>query len=104
MMNEDRDINSVTLRALPQTIWMPASPGAEPSVYHGSPAEMVASMAEEMGDGVGVREAVDRLCAALALYRRVVIGLPEDVTDDRLAQLFVFALLDTGMAKPMADA
>jgi hypothetical protein len=101
MMNEDRDINSVTLRALPQAIWMPGKP---PSIYHGSPAEMVASMAQEMGDGVGVREAVERLCAALALYRRVVIGLPEDVTDDRLAQLFVFALLDTGMAKPVPDA
>jgi hypothetical protein len=96
-----KDISEGKLRALPQSIWMPGEP---PSVYHGSPTEMVASMAAEMGDGVGVREAVDRLCAALAAYRRVVIGLPDDVEDDTLARLFVFALLDTGMAKPMAAA
>lgn len=95
------DITSETLRALPIAIWMPGDP---PSVYRGSPEEMVASMAAEMGDDVSVREAVNRLCAGLAAYRKVVIGLPEDVTDDTLARLFVFALLDTGMARPMADA
>jgi hypothetical protein len=98
---KDRDINSEKLRALPQSIWLPGEP---PSVYRGSPPEMVASMAAEMGEDITVREAVNRLCAALAAYRRVVIGLPEDVPDDTLARLFVFALLDTGMAKPMAAA
>jgi hypothetical protein len=92
-----KTLDSVKLRALPQAIWMPGSE----NVYHGSPAEMVASMAAEMGEGVTVREAVNQLCAALAAYRRTVIGLPEDVEDDRLAQLFVFALLDTGLAKPI---
>jgi hypothetical protein len=61
-------------------------------------------MAREMGEGVTLREAVDRLCAALAASRRVAIGLPDDVPDDTLARLFVFALLDTGLAKPMAQA
>jgi hypothetical protein len=101
MDDGQKNISERRLRALPQSIWMP---GAPPSVYRGSPAEMVASMAAEMDPGMGVRETVDRLCAALAAYRRVVIGLPDDVEDDTLARLFVFALLDTGMAKPMADA
>ncbi len=96
-----KELNSETLRALPRSIWMPGEP---PSVYHGSPAEMVASMAREMGDDVTVREAVERICAALATYRKVVIGLPEDVPDDTLARLFVFALLDTGMARRLPDA
>jgi hypothetical protein len=78
--------------------------GEPPSVYSGSPAEMVASMAAEMGRDVTLREAVRRLCAGLAAYRKVVIGLPEDVSDETLARLFVFALLDTRVARPMADA
>jgi hypothetical protein len=96
-----KNISEGKLKALPQAIWIPGSP---PSVYQGSPSEMVSAMAAEMGDDVGLREAVDQLCAALAAYRRVVIGLPADVEDDTLARLFVFALLDTGMAKPMAAA
>lgn len=104
-MNEEKDISEGKLLALPQSIWMPTgNPGETPSVYHGSPEEMVEEMAREMGDGVTVREAVERLCGALAAYRRVVIGLPEDVPDDTLARLFVFALLDTKLAKPMAAA
>ena len=79
-------------------------PGKPPSVYRGSPEEMVSSMAREMGDGVTLREAVERICAGLAAYRRVVIGLPDDVADDTLARLFVFALLDTGMARTVPDA
>ncbi len=97
-------ISEGELRDLPQSIWIPAREGEAPSVYHGSPAEMVASMAREMGEDMSVRETVDRLCAALAAYRRVVIGLPNDVEDDTYARLFVFALLDTGMARPMPDA
>lgn len=96
-----KDIDSKHLRALPQSIWLPGEP---PSVYRGSPEEMVNAMAREMGEDVTIREAVNRLCAALAAYRRVVIGLPEDVPDDTLARLFVFALLDMGMAKPLAAA
>jgi hypothetical protein len=96
-----KEIDSATLRALPQAIWLPGEP---PSVYHGSPAEMVAEMAREMGTNVTVREAVERLCAAIATYQHVVIAIPGDVPDDTLARLFVFALLDTGMAKRVPSA
>jgi len=100
-MSEQKDISEGKLMALPLAIWMPGEP---PSVYHGSPEEMVASMAREMGEDMTVRETVDRLCAALAAYRHVVIGLPEDVEDDTLARLFVFALLDMKLARPLAAA
>lgn len=97
----DPVIDAKRLGSLPHSIWMPGEP---PSVYCGSPKEMVSAMAQEMGLDLSLREAVDRLCAGLAEHRRVVIGLPDDVPEDTLAQLFVCALLDTGMARPVAAA
>ena len=45
-----------------------------------------------------------QLCSALAQNRRVGIRIPLDLPDDQLAGLFVYALLDTKLARPMAAA
>jgi hypothetical protein len=87
--------------ALPEAIWIP---GRSPSVYVGTPFEMVRSMAAEMGEDVTVRDAVELLLHALAENRRLIIGLPANVPVEDLTRLFVTALLDTGLAKTMAAA
>lgn len=90
------------LEALPSAIWAPGC--ASPSVYSGAPIEMVRQMAAEMGPHVSPEEAIHTLLAALARHRRIVIGLPNDLPEDVLAGLFVFALLDQGVCRPMPDA
>ena len=86
---------------LPDAIWLP---GRSPSVYSGTPLEMVASMATEMGADLSTREAIEHLLAALAENRDVVIGLPAQAADEDLARLFVIALLESGLARTMAAA
>jgi hypothetical protein len=65
---------------------------------------MVRQMAVEMGPDVSPIEAIGVLLGALAVKRNIVIGLARGVTDETLAGLFVFALLDCGVARPMPDA
>jgi hypothetical protein len=88
--------------ALPASIWMPGN--TEPSIYRGTPTEIVTAMAAEIGEGVSIRDAVRQLCSALAEHRHVGIRLPLDLPDEQLAGLFVYALLDTRLARPMASA
>lgn len=87
---------------LPASIWMPGD--TEPSIYRGTPMEIVTAMASELGEGTSVRDAVKQICSALAQNRRVGIRIPLDLPDEQLAGLFVYALLDTRLAKPMAMA
>lgn len=94
--------NPEILNKLPQAIWCPGGP--EPSIYRGSPLEMVRQMAGEMGPDIGTHDAVHTLCQALAQYRKVFIGLPGNVPEEVLAGLFVFALLDLRISRPMAAA
>ena len=91
------------IEALPAAIWI-AGEEQTTSIYRGTPTEIVEAMASEMGDGLSVRSAVQQLCSALAQNRRVGIRIPLDLPDDQLAGLFVYALLDTRLAKPMARA
>lgn len=90
------------LQGLPGAIWIPSK--GVPAVYRGTPYEMVASMAKDMADNLPVQEAVHHLLKGLAENRRLVIGLPGNLPDDTLTRLFVYALLDTGIAKPMPMA
>ena len=90
------------IAALPASIWVP---GEEPSIYRGTPMEIgSAAMAAELGADISVRDAVKQICMALAQNRNVGIRLPLDLPDEQLAGLFVYALLDTRLAKPMAMA
>lgn len=89
------------IAALPASIWVP---GEEPSIYRGNPMEIVSAMAAELGADISVRDAVKQICMALAQNRNVGIRLPLDLPDEQLAGLFVYALLDTRLAKPMAMA
>ena len=75
--------------------------GTDPvAVYLGSPVEMVRQMAEERGE-TARRGAVETLLTALCRHRRIAIALPEDVPDDMLATIFVYAQLKTGVSKPV---
>ena len=89
--------------SLPNAIWIPAA--AEPVVYRGDPLEMVRAMADEMGD-LSPRDAIDMLLDALASNHSIRIDLQEasDLPDEGYAHLFVFALLDTGIAHPLPQA
>lgn len=89
---------------LPRAISVPAASGDEYfHIYRGTPDEMVAVMAEEMG-AKSVGETVSDVLAAIALHRKIVIRLPEGLDDEKLATLFVFALLDTKIASPLPQA
>lgn len=94
--------NPEVLSKLPSAIWCPGGP--LPAIYRGSPLEMVRQMAEEMGTGIKTFDAVRTLCNALAEHRKVYIGLPGNVSEDILAGLFVFALLDLRISRPMPSA
>lgn len=87
---------------LPAAIWILAG-GSMPAFYRGSPLEMVRSMAEEM-DAPSLEVAVGTILAGLAKNRRVTIKLPPGLPDEKLSRLFVFALLETGVGKPMPSA
>jgi len=86
-----------TLKTLPKAIWMQGSR----SVYRGTPVEMVRQMAAEMGPGLTVRSTVDTLLTALYLKRGLLIALPEDAPEEIVAALFVHALLDARVSKPI---
>ena len=85
---------------LPEVIWIP---GVVPYVYLGTPLAMVETMAASMcEDELSIRETIEYLTYGLAVNRKVVIGLPSVASDDDLARLFIWALLDTGIAQTMA--
>jgi hypothetical protein len=90
-------IEPEALRGLPRTISMGGTKHV--SVYHGTPLEMVRSMASEMGLGTDVHEAVSTLLDALGRNRGVLIAIPEDAPEDVVATLFVYALLDSGVSR-----
>jgi hypothetical protein len=93
------------LQKLPAAIWLPRIEAGttDVPVYRGSPQEMVAQMASEMNVATS-REAIVKLLQGLAQNRGVSIGLPASATDEKLAALFVYALLDTRLARPVPTA
>jgi hypothetical protein len=92
-----------TSQALPRAIWIPTHP--EPAVYRGVPLEMVRAMADEMGD-ISTRDAIDLLVDELAFSRKILIDLcnSDELPEEGIAHLFVYALLDTGIARPLPQA
>ncbi len=91
---------------LPRAIWIRA--GKIPFLYRGSPEEMVASMAKEIDDDCSVREALDLLVFALEESRGIDIRLPdtddESIPSEVFCQLFIEALLRSGIARALSPA
>lgn len=85
------------LALLPESIWIPSP---ENAIFRGTPAEMIQEMTPEPLQGQPLRSKVKFLLGDLAKKRALVIGLPGNVEDDVLAGLFVYALLDVGVARP----
>ena len=80
-------------------------PGGEEHfhIFRGKPYEMVSTMAQEMGED-SIPVAIGIALLTLALHRRVLIELPTDLDDRALSAFFVYALLDTKIARPLAQA
>jgi len=92
-----------TPERLPTAIFVPNE--EDFIIYRGTPDEMVSSMAQAMGAD-SIEEAIQGLIFNLALHWKVFIRLPEDPSlgEKDLAAFFVHALLDTKIARPMAQA
>ena len=90
----------MNLDSLPTAICVPAGPEKHFHLYRGSPTEMVAVMAEEMGSK-SIETTVRDILLAIALHRRIVIRLPEGLDEETLSAVFVCALLDTKIARPV---
>ena len=86
------------LRSLPGVITMAGNPSA---IYHGTPVQMVRQMAAEMRPGMTVRQAVATLLTALGRNRGILIAIPEDAPEEIVAALFVHALIDAGVSRPV---
>ncbi len=85
------------LKQLPRSIWIPTP---SHTIYRGTPAEMVCEMSPSRLQSKPLRAQVRYLLKELEKKRSLVIGLPDDVGDDVFAGLFVYALLDVGIAQP----
>lgn len=90
-----------SLSRLPTAIYVPGT--GRFAIYRGTPEEMVGKMGTEVGAD-NVSETIGKLMVVIALHRKVVLRLPENVPADRLAAVFVHALLDSKVARPMAQA
>ncbi len=89
------------LKRLPGAISMAL--GNHLSVYHGRPIDMVRQMASEMGEGMSVHAAVGTLLTALYRNRGILIAIPEDAPEEIVAALFVHALIDSGVSRPVTS-
>jgi hypothetical protein len=94
--------SSARLANLPGAIWVPGGP--DPTIYRGTPVEMVQQMADEMGPTISTHQAIQTLVGALAEHRRIHIGLPSNVSPEVEAGVFIYALLDLGISKPVPSA
>jgi len=92
---------------LPKAIWMPASSSAKlPSCYQGSPLEMVGEMGMEMKPAkpLGPHDTIDTLLRFLDDERNIKIKIPGQIPEGPRSQIFVSALLVTGVAREMPQA
>src|SRR5271155_1681899 len=92
-------VDAEALKSLPDAISVERA--RQVYVYHGTPVEMVRQMASEMGPNVTVHNAIGTLLTALYRNRGVLIAIPEDAPEEIVAAVFVHALLDTGIFKPI---
>jgi hypothetical protein len=87
---------------LPPAIWVPQG---SYRIYRGTPPEIVREMAiGETEASLTVREALQQLTQGLATARKVVIQLPWAQSDEVLSALFLHALLDLGIGRPVPSA
>lgn len=90
-----------SLKTLPRAIW--AADGASPSIYRGTPLEMVRAMASEMvPSDLSTRFVILAILAGLKRNRGVDIRLPDVRDEAEFAALFIYALLDRGVCRPVA--
>lgn len=101
-MNDVRQSIDKLFSEIPSAIWSPGRP--LPYVYRGTPVEMVAQMAEEMGSGVTVSQAMDTLLEALARNGRLRLRIVGDPPEPIRAGIFVYSLLQHGICHPMPRA
>lgn len=85
---------------LPFAIWVP---NGSFRVYRGTPVEIVREMVEGTTP-MTVREALQQLTKGLADTRKVVIQLPWRESDEVLSSLFLHALLELGISRPVPTA
>lgn len=96
-------LSSEALENLPEAICISSSL-KELTIYRGKPLEIVRTMASEMGVGVSPREAIRYLIKGLGENRRISIELPLNLDEDSLSRMFVYALVSTGVGRPLAQA
>ncbi len=96
-------LSAESLENLPEAISI-ASSLRELAIYRGKPLEIVRTMAGEMGDGISPREAIIHLIKGLGENRRIAIELPLDLDEESLSRMFVYALVSTGVGRPLAQA
>jgi len=90
------------LQALPRAIWMAGQP---PTVYRGTPLQMVEAMRAEMEPSdLPLRVAIEEILSGLLRNKGLFIALPNVSSDETLARLFVYALLNTGVGRRLAEA
>lgn len=73
--------------------------GELPSCYHGTPEEMVVSIARDYGPQVSVQDAIDFVLQDVEERWQLKIGVPQHAPFRVRAALLVAALLVTGCAK-----
>lgn len=88
---------------LPDAVWVPNAKGL-PAVYRGSPLDMVRAMSAEMHPNLEPRDAIQAILGGLARHRGVHIRLQPDADTNTLARLFLFALLDQRILRPIPTA
>lgn len=86
--------------AIPKSLWVPSS---SYRIYRGNPRQIVLEMAQAQGSG-SVRDALKHLVQGMAQSRHLVIQLPWDESEEILSTLFLQALLETGISKPVPTA
>ena len=101
-MNDIRQSIDKLFAQIPNAVWAPGHP--IPYVYRGTPVEMVGQMAEEMGGGVTVGQAMDALIESLARNGRLRLRIVGDPPENVRAGIFVYSLLQHGICHPMPKA
>lgn len=85
---------------LPAAIWVPSSSLA---IYRGSPQNIIEEMTVPLGDKP-VREKLHALVEELASARKIIVQLPWNQPDDVLSSLFIHALMQLGLGRPVPQA
>jgi len=102
-MNTSRPLGlSRVTESLPNALWVPSG---SVRVYRGSPASIVRQMVgRTASDPFPVREALQGLTSELAKARRIQIQLPWDQPEEVVSSLFLHALLQLRIARPVPSA